>query len=197
MSIKVHLRVVGIQFNTEVKLENENPTIRDAMQAARGAPRDFNFTSAPDGSLFQASALLLEPQESISSGRIYEPGLYSLSDSDVVGVNTVTTWQWYLLRNQVPPAFHPDGKPMQVQVNQPNKHTEKFNLDSPILQDGDTIIWRLVVVAAQATIRKEVSSFDNKAERTKVAIVDGSRTTRERGQTTTAQPGGRTSIPKP
>lgn len=197
MSIKVHLRVVGIQFSTDVTLENLTPTIRDAMLAARGTSRDFNFTSAPDGSLFHASALLIEPQASISSGRVYEPGLYSLSDSDVVGVNTVTTWQWYLLRNQIPSASHPDGKPMQVQVNQPNKHTEKFNLDSPILQDGDTIIWRLVVVAAQATIRKEVSSFDNKAERTKVAIVDGSRTTREQGRTTTAQPGGRTSIPNP
>ena len=182
MAVTITLRVVGIQFQTDVKLDKATPTIRDVMEAARGGPRDFNFASAPDGSLFQASALLLEPTESISSGRRYEPGLYSLADNDVVGTNTVTTWQWYLIR---------DGK----QVNQPNKITEKFNLMSPILQDKDAIIWRLVVVAAQATIRVEVSSFDNKAERTDVAAADGSAAAvaAKPGQTKTARPGGRTS----
>lgn len=182
MGVTITLRVVGIQFKADVKLDKANPNIRDVMEAARGTPRDFNFTSAPDGTLFQASALLLTPTASISSGRMYEPGLYSLADNDVVGTNTVTTWQWYLIR---------DG----VQLNQPNGVTEKFNLYSPILQDKDTIIWRLVVVAAQATIRAAVSSFDAKAERTDVAAADGSAAAvaAKPGQTKTARPGGRTS----
>jgi hypothetical protein len=179
MAITVTIRIVGIQFLANVVLNKENATIRDVLEAARGGERDFNFTSAPDGSLFQASALLLKPTASISSGRIYEPGLYSLADNDVVGTNTVTTWQWYLIR---------DGK----QVNQPNGVTEKFNLNSPIIQDNDTIIWRLVVVAAQATIRAQVSSFDNKAERTTVGIGDKPEEV-EQGYTKTARPGGRTS----
>ena len=177
----INLRVVGIQFQAAVEVQKENPSIRDVMEAARGTPRDFNFISAPDGSLFQASAKVLEPAPSISSGRLYEPGLYSLADTDVVGTNTVSTWQWYVIR-------------AGVQINIPNGRVEKFNVDSPVLQEGDSIIWRLVGVAAQATLRAEVTSFDNKAERTTVGTVDGSRTTRDPGTTTTAQPGGRTSV---
>jgi hypothetical protein len=182
MAITVTLRVVGIQFNVDVVLEKANPSIREVMEAARGTPRDFNFISAPDGSLFQASAKILVPSISISSGRSYQPGLYSLADNENVGTNSITTWQWYLIR---------DGK----QINQPNQRTEKFNLESPVLQDKDTIIWRLVVVAAQASISAKISSFDNKAERTTVAATEApvDPAALKTGQTKTAHPGGRTS----
>lgn len=78
--ITVTLRVVGIQFKEEVTITVDNPTIKDLMEAARGTARNFEFTTAPDGSLRRASAILLTEKKSISSGVTYHPGLYSLGD---------------------------------------------------------------------------------------------------------------------
>lgn len=157
--IKVSLRVVGIQFFKEnFEVTAPNPKIRDVMEAARGGPEDFNYVTAPDGTLSQASAILPVAKPSISSGISYPPGLYSLADM-VVGNNSVTTWQWYLIR-------------AGAQVNQPNGKTEPFSKVSPTILDGDSIIWRLVVVATQPTIPAGISSFNSKAERTAQAKVD-------------------------
>lgn len=148
--MKIKLRVVGIQFSKEVTIEKKKPTIEDVMLAAGGGPEDFKFIKAPDGTLQTASAHI-RVGKSISSGREYAAGLYSLTDGAVSG-NSVSTWQWYLVR---------DGK----QVNQPNGKIERFSDPLPAayaLQDGDMIIWRLVVVLVSPTLPKKGSSFDAK-----------------------------------
>ena len=149
-SITVKLRVVGIQFHTAVTLEKQEPKIVDIMEGARLNGSGFNYVVAPDGTLHQASALR-PAANSISSGRPYPAGLYVLADG-VAGENSVTTWQWYLIRN---------GR----QWNQPNAKVEPFSSFSPIIEDGDEIIWRLVVVATRPRISAAVTSFDNKALR--------------------------------
>ena len=148
-SITVTLRVVGIQFAEKVPITAENPTIKDLMEAARGTARNFEYTTAPDGTLRRVSAILLAPKASISSGLVYQPGLYPLADG-VAGENSITTWQWYVIRQDK------TDDPTQVgrQVNQPDGKTEAFSLRKDetdpqppyrFLQDGDTVIWRLGV----------------------------------------------------
>ncbi|MGL6073517.1 MAG: hypothetical protein ACRC8S_05065 [Fimbriiglobus sp.] len=149
--MKVNLRVVGIQFHKDVTVTKPNPTIRDVMEAARGGPEDFNYITAPDGTLYQASAVLVKDTPSISSGRLFPAGLYELADG-VNGDNSITTWQWYLVRGG-------------VQINQPNGLVEPFSTTSPTIQDGDKIIWRLVVVATMPTIAGGSKSYDQKKSR--------------------------------
>jgi hypothetical protein len=147
---KIKLRVVGIQFSKEVTLEIKKPTIEDVMLAAGGGPTDFKFVKAPDGTLQTASAHIALGK-SISSGRKIEPGLYSLTDGAVSG-NSISTWQWYLIR---------DGK----QINLPNHKIEKFSDPLPkelALQDGDMVVWRLVVVLGGPTTPKTGSAFEAK-----------------------------------
>ena len=149
-SISVKLRVVGIQFHTTVTIDKANPTIVDLLEAARANSSGFNFVIAPDGTLHQASAI--KPAgNSISSGRSFPAGLYVLSDG-VAGDNSVTTWQWYLIRNG-------------LQINLPNAHVEPFSTHSPTLENGDEVIWRLVVVATRPRIASAQSSFYNKTSR--------------------------------
>lgn len=148
--MKIKLRVVGIQFSKEVTIEKKKPTIEDVMLAAGGGPTDFKFIKAPDGTLQTASAHIATGK-SISSGRKIEPGLYSLTDGMVSG-NSISTWQWYLMR---------DGK----QVNIPNGKIERFSDPLPAayaLQDGDMIVWRLVVVLVAPTSPKSGTAFDAK-----------------------------------
>ncbi len=149
-TIKVHLRVVGIQYQTTVEVSAADAKIKDVMEAAR-LQGYFNYVTAPDDSLHQASAILPQDKKSISTNRVYPAGLYSLTDG-VVGENSLTTWQWYLIRNG-------------VQVNQPNHIAEKFAVDSRILEDGDQIIWRLVVVATRPKIVASETAYDNKINR--------------------------------
>jgi hypothetical protein len=151
MPITVTLRVVGIQFQKTVTVNATNPKIKDVMEAARGGPEDFNYITAPDGSLFQASARIVDPAfKSRSSNRPFPKGLYILADG-VAGTNSVTTWQWYQVRKG-------------VQLNQPNRKVEKFTTDSPTIEDGDEIIWRLVVVAVAPAIPDDgpSSTFETK-----------------------------------
>ena len=149
-AISVKLRVVGIQFHTAVSIDRKDPKITDVMEAARANGSGFNYVVAPDGTLHQASAIR-PAANSISSGRPYPAGLYVLADG-VAGENSVTTWQWYLIRN---------GR----QLNQPNAKVEPFSTTSPLIEDGDEIVWRLVVVATRPRIPSSESSFDNKASR--------------------------------
>jgi hypothetical protein len=149
-AISVKLRVVGIQFHTAVSIDKKDPRIVDVMEAARASGSGFNYVVAPDGTLHQASALR-PAAKSISSGRPYPAGLYVLADG-VAGENSVTTWQWYHIRN---------GR----QLNQPNEKVEPFSTSSPLIEDGDEIVWRLVVVATRPRISSSESSFDNKTSR--------------------------------
>lgn len=163
-SITVTLRVVGIQYQVDIEVMAANPTIRDLMEAARAKKdgRNFQYMTAPDGSLHSASAYLPTAKISISSGRLYDAGLYALADDvDAAGKTSVKTWQWYVIRN---------GQ----QVNQPDKHVEKFSLPNDqmgpppqyrFLQDGDLVIWRLVVVAVMASVKAGQSSYDSKVGR--------------------------------
>jgi hypothetical protein len=153
-NITVHLRVVGIQFQTSVTIDKTDPKIVDVLEAARNNGSGFNYVVAPDGTLHQASALRPAGQ-SISSKRTFPAGLYVLSDG-VAGDNSITTWQWYLLRKTTS-GF--------VQQNVPNSHAEPFSKESPILQDGDQIIWRLVVVALRPRIDASQKSYENKQSR--------------------------------
>ena len=148
--MKIKLRVVGIQFSKDVTVDVKKPTIEDVMYAARGGAEDFKFIKAPDGTLQTASAHI-SAGKSISSGRKIAAGLYTLSDGAVSG-SSISTWQWYLVR---------DGK----QVNVPNGKIERFSDPLPAayaLQDGDTIIWRLVVVLVAPTLPSAASSYDSK-----------------------------------
>jgi hypothetical protein len=150
--IHIKFRVVGIRFsvNVHIDLENTpNPTIKDVMEAAR-AYENFNFVIAPDGTLNQAS-VIKQAGTSISSGKAYPAGLYLLSDA-VVGENSVTTWQWYHIRGG-------------TQINQPNATVEPYSLMSPVLQHGDEIIWRLVVVATRPKIPANKKAYQNKVDR--------------------------------
>ena len=149
-AISVKLRVVGIQFHTAVSIDKKDPRIADVMEAARANGSGFNYVMAPDGTLHQASAIR-PAANSISSGNPYPAGLYVLADG-VAGENSVTTWQWYLIRN---------GR----QLNQPNAKVEPFSTHSPLIEDGDEIVWRLVVVATRPSIPSSESSFINKAAR--------------------------------
>ena len=149
--MKVKLRVVGIQFSKDVTVEKKKPTIEDVMLAAGGGVEDFKFIKAPDGTLQTASAHIAAGK-SISSGRKIAAGLYSLTDGAVSG-SSISTWQWYLVR---------DGK----QINIPNGKIERFSDPLPAgyaLQDGDTIIWRLVVVLVAPTMPKTGTAYDAKA----------------------------------
>lgn len=159
MPIEVTLRVVGIQFQKKVIVNVANPKIKDVLEAARGGDEDFNYVTAPDGTLYQASARVVKDgTESRSSGIRYQAGLYVLTDG-VADETSVTTWQWYQIDKN------------GVQVNQPNKKVEPFLLQSPDIQNGDTIIWRLVTVATAPTIPNNTSSFKNKAEKAKRAAI--------------------------
>jgi hypothetical protein len=172
-SITVKLRVVGIQYHENVVITVDDPTIEDLMKAARdsGSPRKFQFTTAPDGTLHSASAILPVEQVSISSGKIYHPGLYSLDDDvDIDGKTSVKTWQWYLIRRDNPSDANEIGR----QVNQPDMKTEAFTLPRNeklpppqyrFLQDGDEVIWRLVVVAAKPIVKAGQSAFMSKVEK--------------------------------
>jgi hypothetical protein len=100
------------------------------------------------------------PVTSKSSGLVYPAGLYLLSDG-VAGDSSVTTWQWYLIRNK-------------EQFNTANHEVEPYLLKSPTLLDGDQIIWRLVVVsvgpirtlpAGKTTEPGRVSAYTNKKMR--------------------------------
>lgn len=175
-SITVTLRVVGLQFTEKVTITVDTPTIKDLMEAARGTARNFEYTTGPDGTLRLASAILLAPKASISSGMVYQPGLYSLADGEV-GENSITTWQWYLIRRDKTDNPAKAGR----QVNQPDEKTEAFSLPkdatSPkpayrFLQDGDTVIWRLVVVAVKPIIKQNQTSFRNKVERLPNIVAD-------------------------
>jgi len=149
--MKVKLRVVGIQFSKDVTVEKKKPTIEDVMIAAGGGAEDFKFIKAPDGTLQTASAHIAAGT-SKSSGNKIAAGLYSLTDGAMSGTS-ISTWQWYLVR---------DGK----QVNLPNGSIEKFSHPLPAeyaLQDGDQIIWRLVVVLVAPTTPKKGSAFEAKA----------------------------------
>jgi hypothetical protein len=151
--MKINLRVVGIQFQKEVTVDKKKPTIEDVMYAAGGGPEDFKFIKAPDGTLQTASAHIPK-KKSISSGREIAAGLYSLSDGVVDG-NSLSTWQWYLIR---------DGK----QINAANGKIERFSDPLPAayaLQDGDTIVWRLVIVLNSPTLPKSGTSFEAKVAR--------------------------------
>jgi hypothetical protein len=149
-AISVKLRVVGIQFQATVSIDKPNPKIVDVMEAARAS--GFDYTVAPDGTLHQASALLPADKKSISSGLLYPAGLYVLADG-VAGENSVTTWQWYIIRNN-------------IQLNQPDGKTDPFSSTmSPSIEAGDEIIWRLVVVATRPRIDSSQSSFANKKSR--------------------------------
>jgi hypothetical protein len=149
-AISVKFRVVGIQFHTSVSIDKKDPKIVDVMEAARANGSGFNYVVAPDGTLHQASAIR-PAASSISSGIPYPAGLYVLADG-VAGDDSVTTWQWYLIRN---------GR----QLNQPNAKVEPFSTHSPTIEDGDELVWRLVVVATRPRIPSSVSSFNNKTSR--------------------------------
>ena len=176
-SITVTLRVVGIQYQEDVKITVANPTIKDLMEAARasGSARNFQFSTSSDGTLHSASAILPAPRESISSGILYPAGLYALDDDvSVAGKTSVKTWQWYLIRKDNPSDIN---EKIGRQVNQPDKNTEAFSLpaDAPVppapkvpyrfLQNGDTVIWRLVVVAVKPVVKDGQSSFASKVEK--------------------------------
>jgi hypothetical protein len=149
--MKIKLRVVGIQFSKEVTVEKKKPTIEDVMVAAGGGSEDFKFVKSPDGTLHTVSAHIAKGK-SISSGTEFAAGLYELTDGAVSG-SSITTWQWYLIR---------DGK----QINLPNGKIEKFSqplTGAYALQEGDSIIWRLVVVLVAPTIPKTGTSYEAKA----------------------------------
>ena len=150
-AINVKVRIVGIQFRTSVTIDKTDPKIVDVMEAARQNGSGFNFVVAPDGTLHQASAIR-PAGNSESSDRPYPAGLYVLADG-VAGENSVTTWQWYLIKK--------DGR----QQNQPNRIVEPFSTMSPTIEDGDEIIWRLVVVATRPRIPSSQSAFENKVSR--------------------------------
>ncbi len=146
-AISVSLRVVGIQYQTTVTIDKDSPKIIDVLEAARQNGSGFNYVTAPDGTLHQASALN-PARASVSSGRHYPAGLYILSDG-TADADSVTTWQWYLIRNG-------------IQVNQPNGKTEPFSKENLTLLNGDSLIWRLVVVATRPVIAGDASSYETK-----------------------------------
>lgn len=149
--MKITLRVVGIQFKEDVYVDVDKPRIEDVMKAAEAQIPGFKYQKAPDGTLHSVSAHIAA-KPSISSGRNYAAGLYSLADG-VVGENHISTWQWYLVR---------DGE----QLNTPNGKIERFSDESEFeLKDEDTIIWRLVIVLAGPTIPCDVSAFQCKASK--------------------------------
>ena len=150
-AIRVKLRVVGIQFQTEVSVDKVDPKIVDVLEAARLSECGFNYVAAPDGTLHQASVNRPEGK-SVSSGIVYPAGLYTLSDG-VAGENSITTWQWYLIRN---------GR----QFNQPDGKTDPFlSKLSPTIEDKDELIWRLVVVATRPKIPASQSAYMTKTAR--------------------------------
>jgi hypothetical protein len=149
--MKINLRVVGIQFSADVTVTKKDPTIEDVMLAAGGGTTDFKFVKASDGTLRSASAHIPD-KKSASSGNPYKAGLYELVDGPLTS-NSVSTWQWYLVRG---------GK----QLNTPDGKIDKFSKKLPpglALQDGDQIVWRLVVVLTEATMPKGKSNFEIKA----------------------------------
>lgn len=177
-AINVTLRVVGIQYHEPVTITVPNPTIKDLMEAARAKDdgRHFQYMTSLDGSLHSVSAVLPTAKASISSGIVYQPGLYALADD--VGTNgqtSIKTWQWYVVRKE-----NPDDKVGQ-QVNQPDGHVELFSLPKTevgpppqyrFLQDGDLVIWRLVVVAMKPTVALGQSSNASKVERLPTFVAD-------------------------
>lgn len=165
-TITVRIRVVGIQYQEDVVIPVADPTIKptieDLMIAARdsGSDRQFNFESSPQG-LHTASAFLPARKQSMSSPQVYPSATYSLTDNvrlfdDITKQYSVTTWQWYVIRKDNPN----DPKEIGRQINKPDSRTEAFDkprnetLPAPqyrFLEDGDEVIWRLVVVAEKAT----------------------------------------------
>lgn len=149
-NITVKLRVIGIQFHEDIQVPADNATLKGLMDAAR-AQFKFDYMQAVDGTMATASYLLETPTRSISSGLLYPAGLYSLTDG-VAGKNSVTTWQWYLLRNN-------------AQVNEPDCKTNPFANEKLILQNDDKVIWRLLVVSGRNPEKLDTSNFKNKEAR--------------------------------
>lgn len=176
--ITVTLRVVGIQYHVPITITASNPTIKDLMEAARAQNdgRHLQFTTSLDGSLHSVSAVLPTATKSISSGILYQPGLYALADD--VGTNgqtSIKTWQWYVVRKE-----NPEDK-IGEQINQPDMHIEVFSLPKTevgpppqyrFLQDGDLVIWRLVVVAVKPTVKLGQTSNASKIERLPTFVAD-------------------------
>ncbi len=203
--ITVYLRVVGIQFYQAIQVParaDGTANIRGLMEAARKQNNfDFDYSTAPDGTLYRASFILREGKHSVSSGLLYKPGLYELSDN-VASETSVTTWQYYVIRGGEYKGETPSGRPKiegGTQINHPDGRVEPFSLEeetpeaiaaaaaaqakraeqtaagesptkaeqfgSPKLQDGDVIIWRLVVVAVKPTIRIGETNQKSKVDR--------------------------------
>ncbi|MEL6687980.1 MAG: hypothetical protein AAFP97_10205 [Pseudomonadota bacterium] len=142
MTIKVDLRVVGIFFHTEVTLAGDGPfTVEDALVEAKNnstVSKSFDFVRRSPGqpkAPTNFSATYTNPVDSKASGNRYSAGHYSLSDSWDQDADFYRIWQYYIQKpnNMIAPA---DG--------------EFVPAERAIIEDGDTIIWRLVTIHVDA-----------------------------------------------
>lgn len=138
----ISLRVVGIFYRTEVDLKEG--TVKDVLKAAEsqitsGTSFSFTAVTGTDGteSPDKFRAYYEAPFESKASGIEYPAGEYVLSE-DLTG-SPYTVWQYYIL--------DADGKFI-------NRDKGFVPYDDPVkarVEDGQSVIWRLVSILAAPT----------------------------------------------
>lgn len=137
--MSIHLRIVGIFYSADVTVNTPNPTVKTVLDAAVSTPSrgtKFSYANTQIHGVNSPSVFQAEYQngfDSTTSGLHYPPGVYLLTENPFT-VPTYTVWQYYIIRNG-------------VQVNKGGI----IPYDSPdaAVQDGDSVIWRLVSIVAQ------------------------------------------------
>lgn len=142
--MSISLRVVGIFYRTSVDLKTGSGTVKDVLEAAQSqitGGTSFNFSAVvrPDGMespdtfrAFYESGFM-----SAASGIYYPEGEYVLSEN--LSGSPYTVWQYYILDK--------DGKFI-------NRDAGFVPYDDPVnalVEDGQSVIWRLVSVLAGPT----------------------------------------------
>ena len=152
---EVTLRIVGLFFNKKFKINDTVNTVQGVMDAYRGTTR--NTTSVPGGLTYT-----VEPDNTIRkisfnfdgrydfegdipangsglslAGRNIPARVYSLSERKL-GVNSELAWQYYVIDKH----GKNKSKTLQAQGFKPFGEAPA----NYTIQDGDTIIWRLLAI---------------------------------------------------
>ena len=140
----IGLRIVGIFYSTEVELEGGSGTVKDVLEAAQnqitaGTNFNYGFTSfngKESPNMFRA--FYEAPIVSTASGIEYPAGEYILSE-DLNARPAYTVWQYYIISE--------DG----IVLNRGKGFIPYDDEKQAVVEDGQSVVWRLLSVLAQPT----------------------------------------------
>lgn len=169
--ITVQLRIVGVYFNHPVIIDTEEvQTVKGVMETYRllnpdvnvKGGVDFKFTnkgSRDDESLseviynypgkYSFTGGIMSTNGETLGGKVRKEGLLRLAEQELTpteGVKVSSVWQYYVIGE--------DGNSRSA--TKPNQYFEGYdNVDNQYkkFKDGDTIIWRLVVLTLPQAVQ--------------------------------------------